>query len=324
MERIEYSDYLKFIDDALELAKALPRYFSKFSNKIYCNYQKFAIYILMQKLKTTTRGICSMLRASSDMRLHLGLFRVPSHSTIVRFTNKIRGFIHKVLDIRQALTVAVDATGFELESKSYYYRTVWNSKNLQKTKRFMKLSLSVDTEKQRILTHKIRKSLAHDTRDFKFLVKKLKCKNVIADRGYDSKDLRKFVLFKLKAKPVIPYRRNSGITKLRGRFKHIKLDKGLYRRRLLIENIIFCVKRKYGSVLRNRTYATQKVELISKLIAYNIDRMQSYLLLIVRVAPALPNQQYLQTFSLLLIIFFFAVLFGFALANFIHLLCLSL
>jgi len=284
----EYSDYLKFIEDALELAKnTIPRYFSKFSNKIYCNYQKFAIYVLMQKLKASTRGICSILRASSDMRLQLFLFKVPSHSTIVRFVKKIKKSISKVLGIRQALTVAVDATGFELESKSYYYRNVEEGYGRKKTKRFMKLSLAADINKKLILNYKIRKSLAHDTRDFKFLVKKLKCKYVLADKGYDSKDLRKFVLFKLRAKPVIPYRRNSGITKLRGRFKHIKLDKELYRRRFIIENIFFCVKRKYGSVLRNRTYATQKVELISKLIAYNIDRMQSFLLLIVRVAPAL-------------------------------------
>ena len=120
----EYSDYLKFIDDALFMAKSIPRHFSKFSNKIYCNHQKFAIYVLMQKFKTTTRGIVSILRASSDMRLHLGLTRIPVHSTIVRFVKRIRKYIHKVLDIRQAHTVAIDATGFELESKSYYYRNV--------------------------------------------------------------------------------------------------------------------------------------------------------------------------------------------------------
>ena len=85
----EYTDFLKFIDDELELAKSIPKYFSKFSNKIYCNHQKFAIYILMQKLKTTTRGIASILKASSDMRLHLGLTNVPSHSTILRFLQKI-------------------------------------------------------------------------------------------------------------------------------------------------------------------------------------------------------------------------------------------
>ena len=57
-----YPNYLKFIDDALEMAKNIPRYFSKFSNKIYCNHQKLAMFVLMQKLKTTSRGVISWLR----------------------------------------------------------------------------------------------------------------------------------------------------------------------------------------------------------------------------------------------------------------------
>jgi len=32
----------------------------------------------------------------------------------------------RLLSIRKATTVAVDGTGFEMESKSYYYRTAWN------------------------------------------------------------------------------------------------------------------------------------------------------------------------------------------------------
>ena len=268
----EYSDYLKFIDDALELAKALPKYFSKFSNKIYCNHQKFTIYVLMQKFKTTTRGIVSILRASSDIRMHLGLNKVPVHTTIVRFARKIRKQINKLLGIRQAVSVAVDATGFELESKSYYFRTVWNSDRRQKTKKFMKLSAAVDTEKKFILTHKIRKSRAHDTRDFKFLVKELKVDYVLADKGYDSKSNRQFVINKIKAIPVIPVRR---YTNFYGYLKQKKKISGeRYHQRSQVESIFSAIKRKYGSVLRNRTFATQKVELISKLIAYNLDRKQ--------------------------------------------------
>ncbi|MBU2406995.1 MAG: transposase [Nanoarchaeota archaeon] len=268
----EYSDYLKFIDDALELAKALPRYFSKFSNKIYCNHQKFAIYVLMQKFKTNTRGIVSILRASSDIRMHLGLNRVPVHTTVVRFVNRIRKQINKLLGIRQAVIVAVDATGFELESKSYYYRTVWNTNRRQKTKRFMKLSAAVDTEKKLILTHKIRKACANDTKDFKFLVKELKVDYILADKGYDSKSNRQFVINKLKAIPIIPVRRHTNF------YGYLKQNKKIpgerYHQRSQVESIFSAVKRKYGSVLRNKTFATQKVELISKLIAYNLDRKQ--------------------------------------------------
>ncbi len=288
----EYCDYLKFIEDALGMAKAIPRYFSKFSNKIYCNHQKFAIYVLMQKFKTSTRGVVSILKASSEMRMLLGLNKVPVHSTIVRFVNKIQRFMSKLLGIRQADTVAVDATGFELESKSYYYRIVWNSNRRQKTKKFMKLSAAVDVDKQRILTYKIRKSRSHDSRDFKFLVKKLICNHVIADKGYDSKDLRRFVRYRLKARPHIPYRNMSSVPK---RGPCIPLpDKEIYKKRSIVENIFFCIKRKYGSVLRNRSFATQKVELISKLLAHNIDRMQYYLfLLIKRVAPAQTSNRFI-------------------------------
>ena len=285
----EYCDYLKFIEDALGMAKAIPRYFSRFSNKIYCNHQKFAIYVLMQKFKTSTRGIASILRACSDMRMLLGLDRIPSHSTIVRFANKIRKSMSHLLGICQASTVAIDATGFELESKSYYYRTVWNSNRRKKTKRFMKLSVAADASKQIILAFKIRKSRAHDSRDFKFLCKKLSCKHVVADKGYDSNELRRFVRDKLNARPHIPYRNTSGIPK-RGR-RILPPDKDIYGKRAIVENIFFCIKRKYGSVLRNRSLATQKAELISKLLAHNVDRMQHYILLILEGCTSTLNRK---------------------------------
>lgn len=275
----EYCDYLKFVDDALELAKKIPKYFSKFSNKIYCNHQKLAIYVLMQKFKTTTRGIVSILRASSDMRMHLGLYRVPVHTTIVRFVNRIKKQVNNLLGIRQADVVAIDSTGFELEQKSYYYRTVWNSNRRQKTKKFMKLSIAVDTDKQLILTQRIRKSRAHDTRDFKPLCQDLKCQHITADKGYDSKELRKFVIHKIKATPHIPYRKFSSCPK-RGPRKIFPPNPKIYNKRPIIENIFFCIKQKYGSSLKNRSHTTQKVELISKLIAHNVDKMQHYFLLI--------------------------------------------
>ena len=277
-KKSEYEDYLKFIDEALEVAKNIPRYFSKFSNKIYCNHQKLAIYILMQKFKLTTRGIVSYLRSNSDARMHLGLFKIPVHTTILRFVPKIKEFMSLLLDIRKAKIVAVDSTGFELESKSYYYRKVFDDKWKKKTKKFMKLSIAIDTEKKQILTYKIRKSRIHDSREFKYLLKEIKCEHVTADKGYDSKELRKYVIRKLKARPHIPYRKFSSRAK-RGKLIIPQPDKKIYNQRPAVENIFFCLKRKYGSVLRCRSYTTQQTELISKLITYNLDRKLNYLLL---------------------------------------------
>jgi len=180
-----------------------------------------------------------------------------------------------LLGIRQAINVAVDATGFELESKSYYYRKIthpWCNRR-KKTKKFMKLNLAVDTDKQLILTHKIRKSRVHESKDFKFLLKELKVKNVMADKGYSGNKNRHFVVNKLKAVPVIPKKKNEGEYYF-SLGKRLKFDDQLYHQRSKVETIFFCIKRKYGSILRNRTCATQKVELVSKLIAYNLDRKQ--------------------------------------------------
>ena len=167
----------------------------------------------------------------------------------------------------------------KIDNKKRRKKTGQKNGHKKKTRRFMKLSIAVDTENQFVLTHKLRKSRTHDSKDFKFLCKKLNCNHVVADKGYDSKDLRKFVVYELGAKPHIPYRNCSGKVK-RGRFISPLPDKRIYPKRQIVENVFFCIKRKYGSVLRNRTVATQKVELISKLVAHNVDRMQHYLLLI--------------------------------------------
>lgn len=276
----EYENYLKFVSEALELSNKIPKYFSKYSNHIYCNQQKLTILVLMQKLKLTYRGVVSFLRSNHEVRLLLGLYRIPVHTTLVRFTSKIKDCINLILDIKQASIVAIDSTGFELESKSYYYRNKWNSERKWKTKRYMKLSIVVDTNKQLILNYKIRKKLRHDNIDFKYLLNELKINYLVADKGYDSKENRLFVIKKLKAIPNIPYRINSGITKL-GRIR-VFFDIKSYHQRSKVETVFSVIKRRYGSVLRSRSFITQKVELISKLITYNLDRQLNYIKLLIR------------------------------------------
>jgi len=58
------SKYIKFIDEALELCGAIPRYFSKFSNKIFCNHQHIILLVLKQKLRTTYEELIEFLKIS--------------------------------------------------------------------------------------------------------------------------------------------------------------------------------------------------------------------------------------------------------------------
>jgi len=144
----------------------------------------------------------------------------------------------------------------------------------------MKLSIAIDTDKQLILTHKTRRKLRHDVKDFKHLLEDIKLKRVVADKGYDSKKNRRFVINKLKAIPIIPVRHH---TNFYGYIKNNrKIDGKPYHQRSKVETVFSVIKRKYGSVLKCRSYATQNVELISKLITYNLDRHLNYLLLLIR------------------------------------------
>lgn len=83
----------------------------------------------------------------------------------------------------------------------------------------------------------------------------------------------------VKEKPNIPHRNRSDFTYIKGS-KPLLFDRKSYHQRSKVETVFSVIKRKYGSVLRNRSYATQQVELISKLIVYNLDRKINYLLLI--------------------------------------------
>ena len=105
-----------------------------------------------------------------------------------------------------------------MESKSYYYReTVFRRR---KTKKFMKLSISADLNTQLICASVLRKGRAHDTKDFIMLLRQtssLPTLYVSADKGYDSRKLRRYVfLFRINrvsTKPDLSADSNINICK---------------------------------------------------------------------------------------------------------------
>lgn len=263
--------YLRFIDEALDLAKAIPKYFSKFSNKIYCNHQKLALLVLRQKLKLTYRGLIEWLEVTEEVCLLLGLNRLPDHSTLVKFDKRVStSLLNGLINMKEAKIVAVDSSGFETESMSYYYRNVYNMNRKQKARRYLKVSLAADTDKQFVLSNRIRLGPRNDHIDFKSLLRNLSTKFVVADKGYDSKANNQFVL-RRKAYPIIARKKNTRVyyEKLG---KRLKFDEKIYHQRSKSETVFSVIKRKYGSIVKARSFESQKKEVICRLIAYNLDR----------------------------------------------------
>jgi len=266
------SELYKFLASARNLVSKIPKYNSKFSNKIYDNHQKMIILVFRQKMKMTYRGIVRFFKFSYLARALLNLKRIPNHSTLVKFHKRIKStMIDSLLCKKEVITSAIDGSGFETSHMSYHYANVWNRQDKRKYRRYLKLSIAIDTDSQYILSQKIRIGPRNDHIDFDKVMKNVKCKFVVADKGYDSKKNRYFVLRNMKAYPHIPYRKISGRNYERAGVPLI-FDKKIYHQRSKVETVFSVIKRKYGSWILSKSFETQKKELLFRLIAYNIDR----------------------------------------------------
>ena len=266
------SELKTFLVSARKLINKIPKFSSKFSNKIYDNHQKMIILVFRQKMRMTYRGIIKFFRFSGLARALLNLRRIPDHSTLVKFHKRIDATILDGLLCKKPVkTSAIDSSGFETSYMSYHYANVWNRQDKRKYRRYLKVSIAIDTDSQYILSQKIRLGPRNDNIDFESVMKGIKCKFVVADKGYDSKSNRYFVLRKMKAYPHIPYRKISGRNYERAGVPLI-FDEEIYHRRSKVETVFSVIKRKYGCFVLSKSFGAQKKELLLRMIAYNVDR----------------------------------------------------
>jgi len=220
----------------------------------------------------TYREVVRYLESNPLARAVLNLKTIPKHSTLVKFHNRLKPeVLNSLLCDKKANIVAVDASGFQTNHMSYHYANVWHFQDKRKYRRYLKLTIAIDTNTQYIMANKIRLSPRNDTIDFVSVLKDLKCDYVVADRGYDSKKNRRYVLRQMKSYPHIPYRSISPIYRLNGGTK-LKFHKQIYHQRSKVETVFSVIKRKYGNYILSKSFESQKKELIFRLIAYNIDR----------------------------------------------------
>ena len=175
--------------------------------------------------------------------------------------------------------VAIDATGMTLDNASQHYCKRIGLKS--KKRPFMKTTFIVDIETYIILLCKLRKKSRHDTIDAKPMIKQLSKyyfpEIFYADRGYDDNNIFCLCFEVLKAYPLI-FQKNQNVPKHRrsGRYRKETFDVfdyGEYLQRNKIETVNSMFKKRFGSNVKSRKDKLQKVEILTRVIAYNIDRM---------------------------------------------------
>lgn len=294
----KYKKVADFCYELFRLAK-IPIYFSKFSNKLYSNFQHLFLLIYKQFRKFTYEELLTDLSSNSCIRKYLALKKLPHYTTLSKFGKRLPlAILDKlVLAFKYLIPkpekVAIDATGISLDNASLHY-----CKRIEKRigkRPFMKTTFIVDIETYIILLCNQRKKARHDTIDAKPMLIKLskhyKPDVLYADRGYDSEELFKLCFEKLKAYPLILQKRLD-VPKHRRKGTYRKqtstvFDYGEYLQRNKIETCNSMFKKRFGSEVKSRNIKSQKIEILARVIAYNIDRLiritENYILLIIRI-----------------------------------------
>ena len=257
---------LKKLNSIVRKAR-VPKYLNKSNKgpKIYTARQHVKCLLLRQKLKCRYDELV-------DDYLPYFINNIPERSTLIKFAKRMPVCLwNRILSASaedECNLAAIDSTGISRTSASHYYLHRINSDN--PVKRHIKLSIMVNIEKRKFLSARIRAYPVHDSRDVRYLIRNslIKPEVAIMDKGYDDNNIHSFIRDE-GIYSVIPVRKNC----VRGYYrKEMRdyFDYGLYWQRNIVETLISCIKRKYGTSVNSKNIRTQRADLYCRMILYNI------------------------------------------------------
>ena len=277
----KFKKFSKIVGDLCVLGE-VPIYNSKFSNKIFTNIQHLFLLVAKEHSNQTYRDFVESLY-DSKLPKYISLKKIPHFTTLQKFAQRLKAILlDKLIFLTQHLFkergtfFGVDSTGMELDhASSHYCKRIDRKKPV---KGFVNLNALSDLHNKIILATKIRKKRRHDCSDFLPMwnkVKNLDFDYFVADKGYDSEKNHEAVFQSGKQSLISLRYMDYPIYKTKGTYRKKakrEFEHGLYTQREITESIFSSLKRKYGSKLRARKYKTQKIELLFKVLSYNIER----------------------------------------------------
>jgi len=264
----------------------IPRSFSKKNNNVFSNEKHVIMYILMQKERKHYRDMPDFLEL---LKAEISLVRIPHFTTINKFALRVKPLwfeqliaqIVKATATEESLICAIDGTGFSLNSRSKYFETIVGER-----KEFLQFNACFEGKLKLITAAKIRLKKRNENIDAPKLMRTTAQLNIgafLMDKLYDS-EKNHIVAEECGARMIAPlrektkqYHRVKGIhrKKLFGNF-----PREIYNKRASIcENGFSILKNKYGEIIYANKFRTQKIELLGKVLAYNIEKIVKYFVL---------------------------------------------
>jgi len=275
--------------------RGLRRYTHRFSPQVYTQPQLFACLVLKVFFKTDYRGIVVLLEDWDGLARTLGLRRVPHWTTLQKASRRLlsvpranRLLTHTLPHLlgrrRRVRRAAFDSTGLECGHTSHYYvrRRAKGATAKQKVRysRFAKLEAAFECATHVILGASARRGPRPDTDRFVPLLdnvlQRVRVTTVLADAGYDSEANHRYARQRCGVRSVIPATIGRPTTKQpTGRWRRLmkrRLDKDYcqYGQRWQAETGFSMSKRRLGSSINGRSYASQCRDLLLLVITFNI------------------------------------------------------
>lgn len=296
----------------IELCKraGIKKYSSKYSNKIFTNYQKMVLLCLKQKSGV---GYDAFIEEELIELPHviefLKIGALPHPDTLNKFALRIKQTILELVLLQttartgiKKLVLGQDGTGFKSKKISHYYVfriEYYQRKNKKKKrgrppkkrrrKKYIYVQIMVELRTQMPVGILITRKPAGDAKKFKPVAKKVMklgkaVKLVVLDKGYDDEKVHEFIREFMEAMSIIPARNEDvPVWKTSGRYRK-QMKKGYskkkYHQRNKNETVNSVVKRKWGDGTLALSWRMQNKEIIFRLIFYASRRFISIFLFI--------------------------------------------
>jgi len=295
-----------------ELCKraGIKRYSSKFSNKIFDNFQLLILLTLKQKFGS---GYVAFIEEELIELPHivefLKLKSVPHPDTLNKFALRIKQTVLELVLLQttartgiKKLVLGQDGTGFKAKKISHYYifRLEYFQRKNKKTrkrgrprkkrhkKKYLYVQIMVELRTQMPIAVSISRKPANDYNKFAPVAKKViklhkDIKLVVLDKGYDAEHVHEFIREILGAKSIIPARNEDVVIhRTSGRYRKLMkrgYSKKEYHQRSKNETVNSVVKRKWGDGTHALSWRAQNKEILFRLIFYAARRFTSIFLL---------------------------------------------